>query len=139
MADGIIMSYAGGRALKLQESCKFIAEVDVLTISFYAVMSPVAYDALPKDLKKIIDDTTGLEMSRNCGVALDDGSREAAQWLGQQGTQIHVVPKEERQRWLTAVKPVYENHIKKLEGQGMGDAASILKATIELTQKLSAQ
>jgi TRAP-type C4-dicarboxylate transport system substrate-binding protein len=139
MADGIIMSYAGGRSLKLHESCKYIAEIDVLTITFYAVMSPMTYGGLSANLKKVIDGTTGLEMSRACGLALDNGSQEAAKWLREQGTEIYVVPQDERERWLAAVKPVYESHIKKLENQGLKKAAAILEMTTNLTRELSAQ
>lgn len=139
MADGIIMSYAGARSLKLNESCKFATEVDVLTITFYAVMSPPAYDSLSADLKKIIDDTTGLKMSQACGVSLDEGSREDAQWLSQQGMEIFVVPKQERKRWLDAVKPVYDTHIKNLEEQGLKTAGAILSATQAMSNDLSSK
>ena len=139
MAGGIIMSYAGGRALKVHESCKYIAEIDVLTITFYAVMSPMTYESLSADLRKMIDETTGLKMSRACGLALDTGSQGAAQWLREQGTDIYIVPPEERQRWLIAVKPVYDNHIKKLEDQGQGKARAILEKTKSLIQELSSK
>ncbi len=137
MADGIIISYPGARALKLHEACKYAAESDILTISFYAIMNPKAYDNLSADMKKIINDTTGLKMGTTCSKALDRGSVKSLEFLKAKGMTIYTLPTVEKQRWFKAVQPVHDNLIKKLIGQGYNQAPDVLKTLQTLTAEMS--
>ena len=137
MADGIIMSFAGARSLKLNESCKYAAKADVLTITFYSVMSPITYDGLTADQKKVVDETTGLKMAARCGLALDKGDAAAGQWLKQQGLDIYVIPQSEKARWLKAVQPIYDRLISNLESKGYSSARRVLEATRTMVAQMS--
>ena len=137
MADGIIIAYPGCRALKLQEACKYATESSVLTIPFYAIMSPTAYDGLSADMKSIINETTALKMTTSCSKALDMGSVKSLEFLKANGMTIYPLPVEEKERWLKAVKPVHDNLINKLVGQGHKQAPDILKTLKTLTAEMS--
>ncbi len=73
MIDGAITGYVGAFAIKLQEIAKFHTDIHLGSITFATVMNPKSYDSLPPDLKKIIDDTTGMVGARSMGKALGDG------------------------------------------------------------------
>jgi len=137
MADGIVMSFAGALSLKLNEPCKFAAKSDLLTISFYSVMSPVTYQGLSADEKKIIDDTTGLQMASNCGAALDSGDEKDGQWLMEKGMTIYSVPNTEKERWLKSVQPIYEKELKSLEDKGYKTARKVLETLRSLSSELA--
>ncbi|MSQ18397.1 MAG: TRAP transporter substrate-binding protein [Betaproteobacteria bacterium] len=73
MIDGAITGYVGAFAIKLQEIAKYHTDIHLGSITFATVMNPKAYDALPPDLRKVIDDTTGMVGARAMGKALGDG------------------------------------------------------------------
>ncbi|MFN0300740.1 MAG: TRAP transporter substrate-binding protein [Burkholderiales bacterium] len=73
MIDGAITGYVGAFAIKLQEIAKYVTDIHLGSITFATVMNPKAYESLPPDLRKVIDETTGMVGARRMGKALGDG------------------------------------------------------------------
>ena len=137
MADGIVMSHAGNKSLKLFESTKFITEANALVIPFYSVMNEKKFESLPSELKKLIGETTGSEMAKECGKTLDVGDREAGEALKKDGVDIFVLSEKEKERWVNAVSPLYQDWFKRMETKGYKNARQMFDTSKQMIKELS--
>jgi len=93
---------------------KLIEVVKHLTINaplgrspFIVAMNRKRYESLPDDMRKIIDDTTGLEMSLKGALSYDKKNTEAIA-LAKKERDVFELPAEEQKKWLAA----FQNLIK---------------------------
>jgi TRAP-type C4-dicarboxylate transport system substrate-binding protein len=135
MADGIIMSHAGNRSLKLFEATRFITEINALVIPFYSVMNEKKFNNLPPDLRKIVEETTSINMAYACGRSLDEGDEDAGEAIKKEGVIIHVLADSERERWAKAVSPLHEEWIRKMESKGYKNVKEMFNVTRELIKE----
>ena len=69
--DGSVFIWEGMQVFKLKEVCKYCTVADLYTSPMMIVMNKDKWESLPSDIKKLIDGTTGLEMSMAAGAAYD--------------------------------------------------------------------
>ena len=70
--DGAIFPYEAVKAFHIDEVSKYSVEPGFNAVTFFLAMNRKSYDRLPKDLQKLIDDTTGPEAARRFGAQLDE-------------------------------------------------------------------
>ena len=96
-------------------------------------MNQASYDGLPDDLKKIIDDNSGIEAAAWAGRAMDGGDVVGRKRADEKGNNIIVLDDAETSRWKQAAASVVDNWIKEMDGKGMDgqalvdDAQALLK------------
>lgn len=84
MVDGLSVGYSGMSTYRLNEAAKYVFEGDLGSVTFAFVMNQGAYDKLPADLKKIIDDTTGANGQHFMARSVqDDESGVRAKYMGE--------------------------------------------------------
>ncbi len=104
------------------------------TATFVLAMNKDRYEALPDDLKAVIDNNTGLELSAFAGKQMqadDAGPRDKAIENG--ATIIELSP-EEIARWKEAAAPTTANWIAEMDGKGL-DGTGLYKRALELIEK----
>lgn len=69
--DGMFMNYEGGQALQLIADTHTVTELNSGAGVFVLAMNQEKYDSLPADLRKLIDDTTGVAAARRVGALYD--------------------------------------------------------------------
>ena len=117
--DGAVIPWEVTGALKVPELVQNHTEFgeDALyTTAFVFTMNRDRYDALPDDLKKVIDDNSGLEFSGFAGRQMqeDDGpAREAAQ-----GNNIITLSEEQVAAWKEASQSVIDDWVAEFSGDG---------------------
>ena len=103
-------------------------DATLYTTTFLFAMNKDAYDALPDDLKKILDDNSGAEFSAFAGkqMQMDDGpAREFALDLG---NEVTTLTPEQVEAWRAAAAPTVDAWIEEVSGQGLDGAALIEEA-----------
>lgn len=103
-------------------------DASLYTTTFLFAMNKDAYNAMPDDLKKILDDNSGAEFSAFAGkqMQLDDGpARELALDLG---NTVTTLTPEQVEAWRTAAAPTVDAWIEGVSGQGLDGAALIEEA-----------
>ena len=138
--DGTTIPWEVGPALKVHELVKhhttFAGERALYNMAFAFSMNKAKYEALPPDLKKVIDDNAGLETSAMFGRAMDQGDkvgREIALKAGNRITQLELA---ETQRWLRTASVVEDDWIKEMGAKGI-DGAQLVKEARALLAKHS--
>lgn len=95
---------------------------------FFIVMNRGKYDALPPDLRKAIDDTTGQALGVRATRALEGRAEEAWKTVrSTPGTEIITLNPAEQQRWRAALAPMIDAAIAESEKAGV-HARDMLRA-----------
>ena len=138
VVDGALVPWEVMTPFKLQEVTAVHVEgpqgaAKMSNSIFIMAINQARYDRLPADLKKIIDQNSGLETSRWAGKVFD-GPEPAARKISveRKNTFISLTP-EEYKRWQQAAATVDEEWIKEMSGRGVNgkalleDAQALLK------------
>lgn len=134
--DGTTIPWEVTKALKISELVSNHTEFTgpmFYTVTFVLAMNKDKYNALPDDLKKVIDDNSGLGFSAFAGKtqqAYDDAGRAIAV---ERGNNIITLDAGQSQVWADASAPVYtawlaEMKEKGIDGQALIDEAKALMA-----------
>ncbi|MEI2388108.1 TRAP transporter substrate-binding protein [Breoghania sp. JC706] len=127
--DGTVIPWEVTRPLRITElvdsHTEFAGPRGLYTAFFVFAMNKDAYDGLPDDLKKVIDDNSGLELSRQFGRVMDEGDAHGRELAVKRGNEIVTLDPEEVGRWKTASEPVVADWVKAMDGKGFDGQALI--------------
>jgi TRAP-type C4-dicarboxylate transport system substrate-binding protein len=85
---------------------------------FLVAMNRPRYEKLPADLKKVIDDTTGLTLSLK-GAETYDKKNDEALAAAKKTREMIALSAEERKRWVAAFKPMIDQQVAAGEKAGL--------------------
>jgi TRAP-type C4-dicarboxylate transport system substrate-binding protein len=135
--DGAVIPWEITLPLKMAElvgnHTEFSGDRGLYSATFLFAMNQASYDGLPDDLKKIIDDNSGIEAAAWAGRAMDGGDVVGRKKADEKGNNIIVLDDAETSRWKQAAASVVDNWIKEMDGKGMDgqalvdDAQALLK------------
>lgn len=97
-------------------------------LTFVLAMNKAKYDSLPDDLKKVIDDNSGMEFSAFAGktqAAADAPARELAVGMG---NNIITLNDEEVAKWEATAAPIVDEWVADMDGKGIDGQALLEKA-----------
>ena len=127
-------------AIRLSELVDYATELSgdraLYTATFILAMNLEAYDALPEDLRTIIDATTGAVMAANSAQIELDADVVGRQIAEGNGTQITVLDAAEVARWIEASQPVYDRYIARSADEGFDGAATIDQAKALIAENM---
>ncbi len=118
-ADGMFINWVIMPPYRLHEVTKFHLDTPIYQTPIMMLMSRKSYDRLPADLKKIVDESTGLDYSRQIGVQVDELKDAAIETVRKAGGTIQPLPTAERDRWVAIVKPAYQSWIENMNKRGL--------------------
>lgn len=128
-------------SLKVSELVKnhttFSGKHGLYTQTFVVAMNKASYDALPDDLKKVIDDNSGIETAAFFGRVMDEGDLVGKAIAEKLGNNIIVLDDAETQRWKDAAAPIIEGWEAEMSGKGKDGKALVTEASA-LIEKYSA-
>ena len=136
--DGASLPWEVMPSLKLNEICKTSTEVGPnhakhANAIFVFAMNQAKYDSLPADLKKVIDNNSGIETSKWVGKIWDEGVAASRKLSLDRKNTINTLTDAEYQRWVKATSSVDDGWIKEVDAKGgngkalLNDAKALLK------------
>ena len=138
--DGTVIPWEVTPALKIPElvetHTEFSGDQALYTAVFVLAMNKAKYDSMPDDLKKIIDDNSGLEFSAFAGRTMQDLDAPGRAVAEKAGNKIIVLDDAEVARWKEASKPVIANWIAEMDGKGI-DGKDLYERAQALIEKNS--
>ena len=132
-ADGVAVPWEGALSFKFLELCRFHTEINMYTLPFFVVMNKEKFKSLPEDIKKIIDENSGEEMSALAGRVMDNGDARAKRIASGRGDFIYSLPKAELERWKRITMPVGDEWVEKMKKKGLS-GEEILTYIIDFIQ-----
>lgn len=98
------------------------------TVTFVLAMHQPSYDALPDDLKAVIDANSGLEFSIFAGGTQQDYDAPGREMAEELGNNIITISADDAEVWRERSMPIYERWIADMEGRGIDGQALIDRA-----------
>ena len=104
------------------------------TTSFIFAMNKDRYESLPDDLKKVIDDNSGLEFSGLAGKVMQEYDAPTRKDAVERGNNIIELSEEEVQAWRDASAPTIDAWVKEMDDKGL-DGSGLLEEARSLIAK----
>jgi TRAP-type C4-dicarboxylate transport system substrate-binding protein len=124
--DGTTIPWEVTPALKVSELVKnhttFAGATGLYTQTFAFSMNRNAYDRLPADLKKVIDDNSGVETAAMFGRAMDEGDKAGRAIAVKAGNNIVALDVAETQRWRRTAATVETDWVAEMKGKNIDGA-----------------
>lgn len=132
--DGLVIPYDGVLAFRLAPYIGYSTELLSYVNSFALVMNQQSYDRLPRDLQRLIDETTGKEAARIVGRRWDSIEPTGRQYMQDNGVEIIELDDDERAVFAKAAEPLFEERLAATEAMGL-PAREFLARVRELARK----
>lgn len=140
--DGCVVPWEVVPAIKVQELVKYHTEIPgsptLYAATFVLAMNPAKYNALPADLKAVIDKNSGQVAAEMAGAAWDNAAPGVIDLVKKRGNIITTLSAEETARWQKACDPVVENWLKTAKEKGMDSAKVLEEAKATLAKYIKA-
>jgi len=117
--DGMFINWAIMPAYRFYEVTKNQMETPIYQSPLMTLMSQRSYDKLPPDLRKVIDENSGLEYTKYIGKVWDSLTEGARKQTRDHGNNVYTISDQERARWVAAVQPVYRIWIEEMNKRGL--------------------
>jgi TRAP-type C4-dicarboxylate transport system substrate-binding protein len=130
--DGTTIPWEVAPALKVQELVKnhttFAGNRALYVTTFVVAMNKAAYNKLPADLKKIIDDNSGAEFSALIARTQDVGDNVGRDLAIKGGNKITELELAEVQRWKRTAGSVESDWVKDMQAKNIDGARLVSEA-----------
>ncbi|MGE0340948.1 MAG: TRAP transporter substrate-binding protein [Xanthobacteraceae bacterium] len=127
--DGTVVPWEVTTPLRVAELVNthttFSGNRSLYVAAFIFAMNKAKYDSLPADLKKVIDDNSGLATSKWVGKVMDEGDAPGLAAAQKRNNTIVALDAKETQRWKDAAKPVIAAWAAEMKGKGIDGEALI--------------
>ena len=128
VVEGAWIQWSVLRPYRLQEVTRYHTEVSLVCSPFVLTMNKARYDGLPDDIRKILDDTSGVALAQRLGRLWQDDESRGRGLAVQRGNRVLVLAESERARWRTATASVTERWIGKVDAMGYDGQALLADA-----------
>jgi TRAP-type C4-dicarboxylate transport system substrate-binding protein len=134
--DGFVIPFEAVPPFRLQEVTKYHTETTMYSSAFALYMNKAKYQALPPDVRKVLDETTapGAGAWRRIGEVWDRAEGAGRKMLVDQGHEVITLSKDERGRWQQAARALDDKFAADLEAKGLPGRA-LVKDARELSAK----
>ncbi|NMG64790.1 C4-dicarboxylate ABC transporter [Azoarcus indigens] len=135
--EGAMIPWEVVPSTKTHELTKFNMEVAgdraMLTSTMIFVMNQKKYDSLPAELKKVIDDNSGRDVSAWVSTQFREADAAGRKLTVERGNTVYSLAPEEVSKWEAATKPVTEEWIKEVSSKGV-DGKKLYDEAVSLSQ-----
>lgn len=140
VVDGVMMPFEVVPALKIHEltnrASTFAGDRGLYTAVFFLAMNQAKYNSLSPELKKVVDDNSGMVASKWAGKVFDDSDKIGLEALASVKTEVKVIDGADLAAWKTATKPISDTWVAARDKEGL-KGAELLKAADDLIVKYS--
>ncbi|WP_372656500.1 TRAP transporter substrate-binding protein [Hydrogenophaga sp.] len=116
--DGMTFNYEAAQSFQMGSAVKHVTAINAYAATFGLVMNGKKYDALPADLRKLIDDTTGVEGARRVGALYDASEAAGRLYMLENKAELIEPTAEEAMAFRKPVMPLVDETIKATEDKG---------------------
>jgi TRAP-type C4-dicarboxylate transport system substrate-binding protein len=130
--DGTVIPWEVTPAVRLSElvshHTEFSGKEALYTTALMTVMNKAKYDSMPDDLKKILDDNSGMVLSKLAATKMLEKDAPGRAIAEKAGNTIVTLDEAEVARWKEAAQPVIDAWVAEMDGKGIDGNALIARA-----------
>lgn len=117
--DGMTFNYEAAESFQFGAAVRTVTEINAYAVTFAFVMNEKKYESLPADLRKLIDETTGVEAARRIGGRYDQAEVAGRKYLLDHKVEITVPTDDALRAFQDPLKPLVEQTIADARGKGL--------------------
>jgi len=124
--DGCMLLWEAVKGFRAYEVSDHHTEFGFYALAFVMTMNKARYEALPADLRQVIDDNSGIKRAIRAGQGYDQGDMvglEATRGTGD----FHQIAGSELAEWEAAAARTTAAYLKKLDDQGLPGTETYVK------------
>jgi TRAP-type C4-dicarboxylate transport system substrate-binding protein len=138
VVKGVVSSMEILKDFNFAAYCPYATDTNLFVVTFAVVMNQTKWNSLPADVKKVLDDLRR-EQAEWTGKYVDDHVKEALEWSKQKyNHQVIQLPAAEKAEIPKLVKPMIEDYIKRVTGQGI-PGQQVINDLLKLKEKYEKQ
>ena len=118
VVDGAWIPWTIMRPFRLHEVTRHHTEVGLACTPFVLTMNRARYEGLPRDVRDVLDETTGMALAKRLGRLWQDDERSGRDIAVERGHSILSLDAAERSRWRRATASVVAGWVEKVDAQG---------------------
>lgn len=130
--DGTTLPWEVVPAFKIQQQVRYHTMFDkgaALYVGIFGlVINKAKYESLPADLRKVIDDASGMGTAALFGRALDEGDMRAMEMIKKSGNRVTVIDASEMPRWKQHADEMTSEWIERADKAGLDGKGLVEKA-----------
>ena len=127
--DGVVLPFDGIVIFKLNELLKYYTPADFYSLVFWVAMNKNKFESLPDNVKKIIEENSGLALSRAFGISFDQTYAAMKQICLKTGMKEVTFPDSEMQKLIKLTAPMKDQWVKDMEAKGLPGKAVLETVT----------
>ncbi len=116
--DGAIFNYEAAESFGLGTAARHVLEPSFITGTLILVMNKGRYDALPPDLRAIVDETCGSAAAERLGARWDAAEAHGRDAMLAAGVKINTLPPAEVERLRETLRPMVKEAVDALDKAG---------------------
>ena len=136
--DGCVIPWEVVPSIKVQELVKYHTEIPgsptFYSATFVLAMNRAKYDALPAELKAVIDSNSGAAAAAMAGKAWDEQAVAVSGMVRKRGNIITQLDEAEVARWRKVTEPVIEGWLKAAKEKGLDGEKLLASAKAALAK-----
>lgn len=133
--DGLVTTWDLVAAVRANEVLKYHTDCRLYAAAFFYLMNKNSYAKLPKELQKLIDETSGEALLAKVGGWWDKWDGVGKQDAVKRGQTIIVIDDAERRQWRQQLQPMIQKYLASLTGEGVKQPDELYKEALALVQK----
>ena len=134
VVEGTLLPWTIMGPTRIYEVTRHATELGILASTFALFMNRNAYESLPDDLKKVIDDNSGIPLAKQAGVLWDEDERAAREKAIEAGVEVVSLDEQQLSKWQEATQPVLEAWVERMHAEGL-PGQEMLDRARELIEK----
>lgn len=138
VVNGTVLPWEVVTPLRVQEMTDshttFGGDRGFYTSVFLFAMNKAKYESLPADLKKVIDNNSGMAMAKQIGKAWDEAEKPGIKLAKEAGHKFYTIEGAELEKWKKTTQPVIDSWVKMMKDKGR-DGETLLKEARALVAK----
>ena len=128
VVEGAMVPWTIMRPFRLHEVTRYHTEVGLGCTPFVLAMNKARYDGLPTDVRRLLDDSTGVALAQRLGRIWQEDEEAGRDIARQRGHPVISLREEERARWRTATALVLDAWVEKVDAMGYDGRALLADA-----------
>jgi len=116
--DGYMLPYEAVKGFRVYEVSDHHTEFGFYSLAFVQTMNKARYESLPADLKKVIDNNSGMAWAIRAGKGFDQGDSVGLEATKGTGA-FHKIEGSELSEWQAAADRTTAGYLKELDDQGL--------------------
>lgn len=130
--DGLVTTWDLVGAIKLNEIVQYHTDADAYTAAFYVVMNKRRYEALPADVRAVIDEMSGDNLVARFGPWWDKWEARGFEDARRRGQNVIEIDAATRAQWKKQLQPMIDRYLEGLKAEGVKDPQALYRRAQEL-------